>query len=81
MKKTNTLSGLRALDDETFEIEFKKPFRAALTNLAGSRMAAYTMDNGEILGTGPYMIKEIEDKKLVLTLSPHSIDDVAFKKV
>ena len=45
-EKTKHLSGLRVIDDETFEVEFKNSFRAALTNLAGSRMSAFVIENG-----------------------------------
>lgn len=76
------ISGLKTPDDETFIIEFKDSFRAALTNLAGSRMAAFIIDeNKNILGTGPYIINESEDRKLTLTVNPYREEGVHFKKV
>ena len=77
---TKKLSGLRVIDKETFEIEFKNPFRAALTNLAGSRMAAFVIENGKVLGTGPYVIQENTSEKVVLVASPMR-DDTYFKTV
>lgn len=77
---TKKLRGIRAIDEETFEIEFKNPFRAALTNLAGSRMAAFVFDNGKVLGTGPYVIKENANNKIVLIANPQR-DDAQFKTV
>lgn len=79
-KTTKKLSGLRAIDDETFEVEFKNPFRAALTNLAGSRMAAFVLEDGEVLGTGPYRISENRNGKIVLVANPLR-DDAHFKTV
>lgn len=79
--RTKQLNGLRVIDNETLEIEFKNSFRAALTNLAGSRMAAFVIENGKILGTGPYVIEETEDKKLVLTANPFQKDAPPFREV
>lgn len=80
-KTTKSLSGLRVVDNETFEVEFKAPFRAALTNLAGSRMAAFVMENGKFLGTGPYVIEETTDKKLILTANKYRDENLAFEEV
>lgn len=77
---TKKLRGLRVIDDETFEVEFKNPFRAALTNLAGSRMAAFVIDNGKVLGTGPYVIQENTSEKVILTANPMR-EDTHFKTV
>lgn len=78
---TKTLKGLRVLDNETFEVEFKNSFRAALTNLAGSRMAAFVIENGKFLGTGPYVIEETADKKLILTANTFRDESLPFKEV
>lgn len=75
---TKKLRGLRVIDNETFEVEFKNPFRAALTNLAGSRMAAFVIDNGKVLGTGPYIIQENTAEKVVLVANPMR-EDTHFK--
>lgn len=77
---TKKLRGLRVVDNETFEVEFKNPFRAALTNLAGSRMAAFVIDKGKILGTGPYMIQENINGKVVMVSNPMR-EDTHFKTV
>lgn len=80
-EKTKHLSGLRVIDDETFEVEFKNSFRAALTNLAGSRMSAFVIENGKNLGTGPYVIGEVADKKLILTANKFYHSPPPFKEV
>lgn len=77
---TKKLRGLRVIDGETFEVEFKNPFRAALTNLAGSRMAAFVIHDGNILGTGPYIIQENTSEKVVLVANPMR-DDSYYKTV
>lgn len=80
-EKTKHLSGLRVIDNGTLEVEFRNSFRAALTNLAGSRMAAFVLENGRHLGTGPYVIKESSDKKLVLTANEFRLNPPPFKEV
>lgn len=80
-ENTKHLRGLRVVDNETFEIEFKNSFRAALTNLAGSRMAVFVIENDQYLGTGPYVIEEAPDKKLVLRANKFHDQDMPFKEV
>lgn len=77
---TKKLRGLRVIDEETFEVEFQNPFRAALTNLAGSRMAAFVIDNGKTLGTGPYVIVENTSENVMLVANPMR-EGPYFKKV
>lgn len=79
-QSSKKLSGLRVVDNETFQVEFKNPFRAALTNLAGSRMAAFVIEDGKMLGTGPYVIRENANDKLFLVANPHR-NDTYFKAV
>ncbi len=81
-KASGTLKGLQVIDKETFVVEFKESFRAALTNLAGSRMAAFVKSNeGRVLGTGPYVIEEDDNRKLNLKLNPHWSGPADFEKV
>ncbi len=64
------ISGLKVLDDETFEVNFSTPFRIALDHLTGSRFAAYKIIDGKYIGTGPYVIEEPGTFKLVLRKNP-----------
>lgn len=65
--KSDDIKGLVVLDEETFQIHFKKPFRMALEHLTGIRMAAHLMDDEKYVGTGPYVILETGDNELTLT--------------
>ncbi len=80
--KTKSLRGLRTPNDETFIVEFKDSFRAALTNLAGSRMAAFVRnEEKKSLGTGPYVINESDNRRLKFTINPHWSGEADFKSV
>ena len=78
--KTGKLSGVRVLNNETLEVEFKKPFRMALNHLSGSRVSAFIKDEDKYYGTGPYIITE-KDKELTLAKNPHSKIEVGFENI
>ncbi len=71
-KKTGRLSGVTVVNDETLKVEFKKPFRMALSYLSGTRMAAFIKQGDQYLGTGPYVINPDGEKKIRLVRNPHS---------
>lgn len=66
------IPGLVVVDDETFQIRFEKPFRMGLEYLSGVRIAVFLKKDDEYLGTGPYIIKETLDQKLILSTNPYS---------
>lgn len=69
-EKTGTFEGIRVIDDATLEVHFSTPFRMALEHLSGNRFSAYREINGKFLGTGAFVIEELE--KDLLRLTPNS---------
>lgn len=65
-ENTSKLSGIRILDNETLEISFSTPFRMALEHLGGNRFSAFREVNGKFLGTGAFVIEELNSDNLVL---------------
>ncbi len=66
-KGKDDIPGLVVIDEETFQVRFEKPFRMGLEYLAGIRIAVFLKKGDEYLGTGPYVIREAPNKKLILT--------------
>ena len=64
--KTGSIEGLRAIGDDTLELEYDRPLRPAVEYLADGRYAAYKVVDGHPIGTGPYVMKE-EGQELLLT--------------
>jgi ABC-type transport system substrate-binding protein len=69
---TQTLSGVRALDAQTLQIEFKTPFRMALEYLAGIRYSAILKSGEHELGTGPYRFVSHTDTEVKFERNPHA---------
>ena len=61
-----TISGLAALNDDILEIRFASPFRQALEYLQGNRFAAYKDVDGKPVGTGIFVISEVEQNHVIL---------------
>ena len=80
-KKTGSLAGVKVLDNETLSVEFKKPFRMALSYLSGTRMSAFVREGEKYLGTGPYIINPDGENKIRLVRNPHSAVDASFDEV
>ncbi len=80
-KNTGKLSGVSAPDDETLIVEFEKPFRMGLAHLMGARMAAFIIEDGKYLGTGPYIIHDSTEKKVHLTKNPFNKSDAYFERI
>lgn len=80
-KKTGELSGLIVEGHDTLTVKFKKPFRMALTHLAGNRFSAFLKSGNRYLGTGPYVIKEISDEEAHLSQNEYSSIPPNFEKV
>jgi len=53
--KTEKIKGLIVNGNE-FTIKFKRPFRAALSFIANSRLGVFIEDNGHFIGTGQYVV-------------------------
>ena len=66
-ESNGTLSGIVVTSDDTLEIRFAKPFRMALDHLTGNRFAAWRKNGAVLLGTGPYVITNPDEKVLHLT--------------
>ena len=67
---SGTLTGIIASTDDTLEIHFAKPFRMALDHLTGNRFAAWRKNGLVLIGTGPYIIANPDEKILQLTSNP-----------
>ncbi len=76
-----SISGLEVVDDKTFRITFKRPFRMALSHLGGTRLSAFIIKDEKFLGTGPYVINEVSKKELNLTTNEFSQETIPYKKV
>lgn len=70
-EKSGKLTGIQVINNETLEIRFVTPFRMALEHLGGNRFSAYKDVNGKFLGTGAYVMEEIESDHLRLTPNLH----------
>lgn len=79
--KTKVISGLIVKDDKTFIIRFKEPFRTALPNLTGSRMAVFKKDGEKYLGTGPYQFTKTEENKAYMVKNTYSTEQADFQNV
>ncbi len=71
-EETHTLSGVRALNAETLQVEFKTPFRMALEHLAGIRYSAVLIKDGKDLGTGPYRFLTHSENSVELERNPYA---------
>lgn len=71
-KETGKLPGVTVLSNDSLQVEFKKPFRMALSYLSGTRMAAFIRQDDQYLGTGPYVINPDGEKKIRLVRNLHS---------
>lgn len=67
---TGSIEGIRAIGDDTLELEYDRPLRPAVEYLADGRYAAYKMAGGLPIGTGPYIMRE-EGQELFLTPNKH----------
>lgn len=79
-KTSEKLTGVRVIDDNTLQIEFKEPFRMALNYLSGSRMSAFIKDGENYIGTGPYILKDV-NQTLYLSHNQFSNEEVGFEKI
>jgi ABC-type transport system substrate-binding protein len=71
---SQSLSGVKVVDDETLIVNFAKPTRMGLEYLSGGRTAAYLVEQGAYLGTGPYKISAQSKSEIILTKNPFSAD-------
>jgi len=80
-EKTKTISGIKAIDKETLEIKFSSSFRMALEYLSGNRFAVYKQKDNKFIGTGAYIISELNVDLLELTPNPYYEDPPKQKKL
>lgn len=86
-EQSRTLSGIKAIDDQTLEIEFKRPYRLALDNLSGARFGVFLKEGKNYLGTGRYIIEETVDRNIInlkknqYHLEYNDLDDLIIKIV
>lgn len=66
-QKTGDVSGVKVINDETLEINFSTPFRMALEHLGGNRFSVFREENAKFIGTGAFLISEVEKDHLKLT--------------
>jgi len=74
-QKSEDVSGLKVIDNLTFEIHLEKPFPPILYVLAGGTAkilpSKYINDEGffkKPIGSGPYQVEEINDKEIHLKM-------------
>lgn len=92
--KTDTLEGIRVIDDTHFKIILSEPFSGYIYQLATPSCSILSKNcvekNGfrfgavpeATIGSGPYMVTEFGDKKITLELNPHySGEQPSAKKV
>ncbi len=73
--KKNNISGIQVINDETLKVSFNQPYRLALDNFAGGRMAAFIKKEETYLGTGRFILNSTKSKKVVkLTINPYHPD-------
>lgn len=66
-KQTGHISGIIAEDREHLELHYKTTFRQALQYIKGSRFSVFKVSSdGKYIGTGPWVIKNLEDNKKLL---------------
>ena len=80
-KDSDKVDGLVALDDETFQIRFKLPFRMALEYLTGTRVSIFLKKGDTYLGTGSYIIKNLLNKRISLRINPFSTNKPSIKQI
>lgn len=80
-KESGHISGIEALSDETLRISFKNSFRMGLAQLCRGSLSAFVIDKERYLGTGPYVIEEIDSENLLLTQNPYYLEPLSFKEV
>lgn len=80
--ETKTLTGIEASHEDTLVIRFQKPFRQALSFLAGARYGVYLRDaDGNYLGTGSYRFAESKENEVLLETNPYAREQPAFLQV
>lgn len=68
------LRGVKILDAETIQLEYKRPFRMGLNYLSGASYAAFIYDSkvNKYYGTGRYILKEDQLRsKVLLDINPY----------
>jgi ABC-type transport system substrate-binding protein len=75
------LSGIVAASTDRLVIHFSKPSRMALAHLVGNRFAVYKEGPSGPIGTGKYVITEINEKVLRLDPNPYVKDAQRLKQV
>ena len=80
-QRTGEISGIIVKDDNTLIVNFKEPFRMALTHFSGNRFSVFQKIGDKYLGTGPYVITEISDKEAHLSQNKYSSIPPDFEKV
>lgn len=72
-KSSGTISGIHVIDPGILEINFASPFRMALEHLQGNRFAAYKQSGSQFIGTGHFIIEELDSSHLQFTPNTQSI--------
>ncbi|MBI4655942.1 MAG: hypothetical protein HY746_04240 [Elusimicrobia bacterium] len=73
-KETNEIEGIRVIGNDVLELHLTKPVRMFLEYLAGQRFSVYKSSEGDIVGTGPYILRE-KDKELTLTPNQYYVEE------
>ena len=79
--ETGSLQGLVVLDRETFQIRFRTPFRMGLENLMGTRLAVFKRQGTEYIGTGKFIIRELDENALQLLKNRHAQSTTSFDEI
>jgi ABC-type transport system substrate-binding protein len=73
--KAKEIAGVRVIGEDVLELQLVKPVRMFLEYLAGQRFSVYKISEGNIIGTGPYILRE-KDQVLTLTPNPYFAEGV-----
>ena len=75
-EKTGQIRGIQTPNANTLVIEFSSPFRMALDHLQGNRFSAYKQSAGKYIGTGKYIISEVNDGSLLMDPNPWASENL-----
>jgi ABC-type transport system substrate-binding protein len=84
-KKFDQILGLKKINELSFEINFKDPFRLAIYHLRGARFSIYTEEENQIIGSGPFsfnidnsnnsiIVKNKNTNKIINVIHDESVD-------
>ena len=79
-ERVGTLEGLKVSGHKLI-VEFKKPYRQAIVDLAGGRYGVFKYVDGKAIGTGPYRTVASEQQKVIFERNTFFKGPVGYDKV